>query len=145
MKISIAKQQILLGEIKIIMKFEYKKILIIGCGGAGKSTLARLMGEKFNLPITHLDKLHWLPGWNERPEEEFINLVENVLAEDSWIIDGNYGGTFEIRLKFADFCIFLDYPTEVCIQGVLNRVKTYNGKTRPDMTEVALNRLTTNF
>lgn len=117
------------------MKVDYKKILIVGCGGAGKSTLARIMGEKFNLPVVHLDKIHWLPNWQERPKEEFDQLLHNELIKDSWIIDGNYTRTFEKRIRYADLCIFLDYPIELCIQSVLERVEKYKNTSRPDMTE----------
>ena len=117
------------------MKFNFKKILIVGCGGAGKSTLAVEMGNKFKLPVVHLDKLHWLPNWEMRPSEEFDSLLEDQLKKDEWIIDGNYDRTFELRLRYADLCIFLDYDTQLCIQSVIERVEKYKGTSRPDMTE----------
>lgn len=51
--------------------FPYRKVLIVGCGGAGKSTLSVEMGKRFGLPIVHLDKLWWLPNWQNRSEHEF--------------------------------------------------------------------------
>lgn len=117
------------------MKFNFKKILIVGCGGAGKSTLAVEMGNKFKLPVVHLDKLHWLPNWEMRPSEEFDSLLEDQLKKDEWIVDGNYDRTFELRLRYADLCIFLDYDTQLCIQSVIERVEKYKGTSRPDMTE----------
>ena len=42
---------------------EAKRILILGCGGAGKSTLARRLGAATGLPVVHLDGLYWQPGW----------------------------------------------------------------------------------
>lgn len=41
---------------------EAKRILILGCGGAGKSTLARRLGAATGLPVVHLDGLYWQPG-----------------------------------------------------------------------------------
>lgn len=117
------------------MKINFKKILIVGCGGAGKSTLAVEMGNKFKLPVVHLDKLHWLPNWQMRPSDEFDMLLEDQLKKDEWIIDGNYDRTFELRLRYADLCIFLDYDTQLCLQSVLERVEKYKGTSRPDMTE----------
>ncbi len=117
------------------MKLNFKKILIVGCGGAGKSTLAVEMGNKFKLPVVHLDKLHWLPNWEMRPSEEFDSLLEDQLKKDEWIVDGNYDRTFELRLRYADLCIFLDYDTQLCIQSVIERVEKYKGTSRPDMTE----------
>ena len=83
----------------------------------------------------HLDKLHWLPNWEMRPSEEFDSLLEDQLKKDEWIIDGNYDRTFELRLRYADLCIFLDYDTQLCIQSVIERVEKYKGTSRPDMTE----------
>ena len=65
---------------------------------------------------------------------EFDALVAKELQKDNWIIDGNYCRTLETRLQYADLCIFLDYPIELCLQSVYERVKIYQGKTRPDMT-----------
>lgn len=63
------------------MKFDYKKILIIGCGGCGKSTLAKQMGKLFDIPVVHLDKLYWLPNWVERNFDEFDALVTKELKK----------------------------------------------------------------
>ena len=116
------------------MHLKYKKILIVGCGGAGKSTLAVMLGQKLNINVVHLDKLHWLSGWIERDDTEFEILLENELKKESWIIDGNYFRTFEKRLKNAELCIFLDYSTEPSINSVKERVDKYAGTNRPDMT-----------
>ncbi len=115
------------------MNFKYKKILIVGCGGAGKSTLAVMLGQKLNINVVHLDKLYWLSGWVEREDYEFDILVDNELKKESWIIDGNYFRTFERRLKNAELCIFLDYSTDLCINSVKERVLKYAGTNRPDM------------
>ena len=116
-------------------RFPYRKVLIVGCGGAGKSTLAVEMGKRFGLPIVHLDKLWWLPDWKNRSEQEFDVMLADELAKSDWIIEGNYFRTFKTRLKHADFCIFLDYDTELCVQSVYERVEKYKGTTRPDMAE----------
>ncbi len=116
-------------------KFPYHRVLIVGCGGAGKSTLAVEMGKRFNLPVIHLDKLYWLPNWQKRLEQEFDNLLIYELMKSNWIIEGNFSRTFETRLKYADLCIFLDYDTDICVQGVYERVRKYNGLSRPDMAD----------
>ncbi len=117
------------------MKFSYKRILIIGCGGAGKSTLAQKIGKAFSIPVIHLDKLYWLPGWVHRTNEDFECLLEIELKKSAWIIDGNYQRTFAERLLYADFCIFLDIDTEICLKSAYARAEEYHGRTRPDMTE----------
>ena len=126
-------------------EFTYKKILIVGCGGAGKSTLAVEMGKRFSLPVIHLDKIWWLPNWITRTREEFDELLGRELKKSSWIIDGNYNRTFHERLKYADFCIFLDYPTRLCLKSAYERVERYKGKTRPDITEGCAERVDSEF
>lgn len=126
-------------------RFPYRKVLIVGCGGAGKSTLAVDMGKRFGLPIVHLDKLWWLPNWQTRSEQEFDELLNGELVKDDWIIEGNYLRTFKTRLKYADFCIFLDYDTELCVQSVYERAEKYKGVTRPDMTDGCTEQLDDEF
>ncbi len=50
---------------------QMKRVMVVGPSGVGKSTLARGLGKVLNLPVVHLDKLYWRPGWVEPPEEEF--------------------------------------------------------------------------
>jgi adenylate kinase family enzyme len=112
-----------------------KRILVIGSGGAGKSTLSRELGEILGIPVVHLDSVYWRPGWEETPKDEWGSKVEELIREDSWIMDGNFGGTREMRMRAADTIIFLDLPRLVCTSGVLKRWAKYYGKTRPDMAQ----------
>ena len=84
-----------------------RKIIIIGSGGSGKSTLARKLGEMTRIPVFHLDALYWKPGWVPTPREEWNARVKALVNQDQWIIDGNYGGTLNIRMTEADTIIFL--------------------------------------
>ena len=122
-----------------------ERVLILGSGGAGKSTLARRLGERTGLPVIHLDRMWWRPGWVNRAREEFDRLLERELAGDRWIIDGNYDRTLELRLARADTVVFLDYPVRTCLWGALRRVVRYRGKSRPDMTEGCPERLDPEF
>lgn len=112
-----------------------ERILIIGCGGAGKSTLARQLGEKLDIPVVHLDKLFWKPGWVERSDEEFDALLTRELEKPRWIMDGNFNRTISRRMEKCDTVIYLDFSRFACLRGVLKRVLTTRGKVRPDMGE----------
>ena len=122
-----------------------KRILIIGCCGAGKTTLAQELGKQLNLPVVHLDKLWWLPGWKEDSQENFDAKLAVILKTGSWIIDGNYMRTLPERLKYADTVIFLDYPRRVSMWRVVKRILCFYGKTRADMTDGCPERLDWNF
>lgn len=111
------------------------RVLVIGSPGAGKSTLAHTLAGRTGLPLFHMDKIHWLPGWIERDRNEARGMVEAVLAQDRWIIDGNYGSTLPLRIKRADTVVWLDYPTWLCLARVFKRWWQYRGSARPDMTE----------
>jgi adenylate kinase family enzyme len=111
-----------------------KRILIIGSGGAGKSTLAKRLGEILNIEVFHLDKLYWQPNWIEPPKDEWQKTVEEILKRDSWIMDGNFGGTMETRLQACDTAIFLDFPPTICLYRILKRRFKYRNTNRPDMS-----------
>lgn len=105
------------------------KIIVIGCPGSGKSTFSKALADRTGLPLHHLDNMNWNSDWTCVPKELFKERLFNVLKEEKWIIDGNYGSTIEDRLKVCDLVFFLDYPTEVCLEGVKSRM----GKARSDM------------
>ena len=110
-----------------------QRIVIIGCGGAGKSTLARKLGEKTGLPVVHLDKLFWRPGWQSVSQEEFDILHRQALAENAWIMDGNFNRTMPERVARCDTIIYLDFSRMACLMGVVKRIFTTYGTGRPDM------------
>ena len=112
-----------------------ERVMIIGCGGAGKSTLARKLGEKTGLPVVHLDKIFWRPGWVSISQEEYDILHRAALAKDRWIMDGNFDRTIPERLTRCDTVIYLDFPRITCLMGVLKRILTTYGMVRPDMGE----------
>jgi adenylate kinase family enzyme len=112
-----------------------QRVLVIGPCGAGKSTLAAELGQRLDLPVFHMDKLNWRPGWVESSKDEIRERLAEIVATDSWLIDGNYGGTLPPRLDRADTVIYLDYPIRLCVARLLGRIWKYRGRTRPDMTE----------
>jgi adenylate kinase family enzyme len=98
-----------------------KKIIIVGPGGAGKSTLARRLGAILGLEVVHLDELYWGPGWIEPPKEAWRATIADLLRRDAAILDGNYGGTMPERLAWCDTVVFLDLPRIVCLWRVFLR------------------------
>ena len=113
-----------------------ERVIIIGCGGAGKSTLARKLGEKTGLPVVHLDQIWWAPGfWQHLEREEFDEQLKAEMEKPRWILDGNFSRTLEARLEKCDTVIYLDYPRLVCLKNWIGRVIKNWGHARADMTE----------
>ncbi|MCM3627389.1 DNA topology modulation protein [Paenibacillus glycanilyticus] len=110
-----------------------KKIAIIGSGGAGKSTLARKLGKLLDQEVSHLDAMFWKANWVSVPKEEQIRVQSELVQQDKWIIDGNYGGTMDIRLHAADTIVYLDFPRLLCMYRAVKRAIQYRNRARPDM------------
>lgn len=101
-----------------------KRILVIGCPGAGKSTFARALRDRTGLPLWYLDQIWHRPDRATVSRAEFDARLTGLLRGDSWIIDGNYLRTLELRLRAADTVFLLDYPTGVCLEGARARIGT---------------------
>lgn len=123
----------------------FERLLVLGCGGAGKSTLAAELGELTGLPVVHLDRLFWLPGWTHRTRDEFDALLADELAKPRWIMDGDYNRTLSERLKWCDAVVLLDYSGIVCAAGIIKRRLMHRGKSRASMAEGCNERLDGNF
>ncbi len=106
-----------------------KKVMVIGCPGSGKSTFSRALYKATGLPLCHLDMLKWNADRTTVPRQVFLERLNRVMQQDSWIIDGNYGSTMELRMDACDTVFFLDYSVEVCMDGVMRR----KGQPRSDM------------
>lgn len=106
-----------------------KRVMVIGCPGSGKSTFSRRLAEVTDLPLYPLDRLYWNPDKTTVGREEFVKRLEQVLKGEEWILDGHYAATLEMRLRACDTVILLDYPVELCLQGLGERL----GRPRPDM------------
>ncbi len=112
------------------------RIIVLGCPGSGKSTFARALAARTGLPLIHLDSVWWRADGSHISRDEFDRALAELLAGEKWIMDGDYSRTYEVRLRAADTVIFLDYPEDVCMAGIVGRV----GEERPDIpwTESAL-------
>ena len=93
-----------------------KRVVILGRGASGKSTLARRLGEITGLPVIELDKVFWRPGLAATPRDQWVVVQERLVAEEGWIMDGDLGPSdvVEVRLRAADTIIFLDFSLVRC-------------------------------
>ena len=107
--------------------------MIIGCGGAGKSTFAKALHKVTGLPLIHLDRIYWNPNWQGTEQTEWEAIVKEIAAKPEWIIDGNYSRTMDIRIQQADTIIFLNRSRWRCLYRAIKRTIIYRGKTRSDM------------
>ncbi len=112
-----------------------QRIMVIGVSaGAGKSTFAARLGKALEMDVFHLDAFFWKPGWVEASIEEFTQAQQEMIKNrTSWIVEGNYTATFDIRAEKADTIIYLDLPLRVCLYRVIKRWLTNLGKRRPDL------------
>jgi len=115
--------------------------MIIGCGGSGKSTLAKELQQILQFEVIHLDQYYWKPNWVESHKVEWKEIVNDLLKKDSWIMDGNYGGTMDLRIEHTDMIVFLDISTWKCLLRVLKRTFKFWGRKRDEMSEGCNERL----
>ncbi len=136
-----------------------KKIIVIGCPGSGKSTFSKSLHKITKIPLYHLDMLFWNEDKTTVEKSVFLDRLLKVIQNDEWIIDGNYSSTMELRMQACDTVIFLDFPLEVCLNGIKERkgkprsdmpwiesdeddaefiefIKNYNSQSRPKVTEL---------
>ena len=112
-----------------------KKVVVIGISGSGKSYFAARLGEKLGIPVHHLDRMYWHPGWVKPDKDPFHAKIREIAAGNTWIVDGNYGRSLLERIDRADAVFFLDLNKWYCMWQVLKRNWKHRGSTRADMAE----------
>ncbi|MEO0767675.1 MAG: DNA topology modulation protein FlaR [Pseudomonadota bacterium] len=110
-----------------------QRVMIVGGSGSGKSTLARALGDATGLPVHHMDHIHWMPGWEQRPREQRREMATEIEMGASWIFEGGFSATYAHRLSRADTAIWLDLPVGLRLWRVTKRLLRYWGQERPDM------------
>jgi adenylate kinase family enzyme len=112
-----------------------RRVMIVGCPGAGKSTYARRLAEKLALPLVHLDFHYWRSGWTDPSPADWRVQAMTLAAAPEWIMEGNFHSTFDIRMPRADSQLWLDYSRRICLCRVLVRLAKDYGRSRPDLPE----------
>ena len=103
------------------MNSSYKKVIVLGNNGSGKSYFSKKLAEITGLPLIHLDLLYWKENWAHQNREEWEEIQRKLVASQQWIIDGMHTSTLEIRFKEADVIYFLDIDTDICLESVRHR------------------------
>jgi adenylate kinase family enzyme len=128
-----------------------KRVLILGRGGAGKSTVAVCLGKITGLPVIELDKVFWRSGLVATPREQWTAIQQRLVAEEGWIMDGDLGpyDAVDVRLRAADTIIFLDFSLLCCAWRAIRRSReradfwrwlvAYRWQSRPILMEAIAN------
>ena len=106
-----------------------KKIIVIGCPGAGKTTFSEKLSRATGIPLFHLDAVWHKADRTHITRDEFDERLARIMSREEWIIDGDYSRTLEARMAECDTVFLFDLPVEVCLEGATARL----GKKRVDM------------
>jgi hypothetical protein len=87
-----------------------RRLNVVGTSCSGKTTLARALAQRLQLPCVELDALFWGPGWTEVPMPVFRERLRAALASDAWVADGSYASHRDITWERVDTVVWLDYP-----------------------------------
>ena len=98
-----------------------QRINVVGVSGSGKTTTAKHIAERLQIPHFGLDALHWGPNWTEPPIDKFREIVSDSLMASSWVVDGNYGKVRDIVWPQADTIVWLDYSLSTIMWQLIKR------------------------
>jgi len=121
------------------------RVLIVGSGDAGESTLAGVVRGRTGLALTALDAHYWQPGWQPTPTDLWRPRVGELVAQPEGVMDGNDTSALDLRVPSADTIVFLDLPRRVTIPRVLRRGLRWRAQVRPGMAPDCPERVTAEF
>ncbi|HEY6298352.1 MAG TPA: hypothetical protein VIW95_01815 [Candidatus Binatus sp.] len=105
-----------------MLQLPMSRVVVLGCAGSGKTTLARRLGERMLAPVICLDAI-WQPQLGQDDVATFRALMKEAHAGDTWVSDGNFAQvSFDIRLPRATLVIWLDRPKIFCAWHAISRV-----------------------
>lgn len=122
------------------------RILIIGCAGSGKTTVANKLATKLNLPVVHLDTHYWLSHWRPINADVWYQQINKLCKEPKWIMDGNYTNSLPERMLYANTIVYLDAPRWLCLWRVFKRrFQFIKNRFRSDIPEGCKDRINYRF
>jgi adenylate kinase family enzyme len=100
-----------------------RRVALLGPAGAGKSWLGRQLADILEVPVVHLDRLYWKPGWVATPDPEWREIQLQELERGSWIADGIQEGRNDVSLWLdaADAIVFMDASPLTSVRRVTRR------------------------
>jgi adenylate kinase family enzyme len=98
-----------------------RRVSVVGPTGSGKSTVAAAIARRFELPLSHLDRLRYSGDWSPIPDEELRHIVTGLVGHDEWVIDGNYASVRDLVWGRVQLVVWLDLPRRVTMTRLLRR------------------------
>jgi len=110
------------------------KIVIVGASAAGKTTFARALSEKINIPATFMDEIMWNPGWNYVGDQQVKSTLDEIVGTQQWLIEGYIANAARANLfTQADQIIYLDYSGWIMAWRYIKRTLQYRKNPRPEL------------
>jgi adenylate kinase family enzyme len=102
--------------------FPFRRIMIFGLPGSGKTTFSIQLSELTNIPLYHLDRYFFIENWEERDYQEFMDIQKGIVDQEEWILDGNAIRSFETRYKRTELALYFRFNRLLCIWRTIKRI-----------------------
>ena len=121
------------------------KILVIGYSSSGKSTFSKRIGNVYNIPVLHIDKIFFAPNWVEREKSLVEKEIRTFMKNESWIIDGLYRNHAKERFELAEQIFIFDFNRFKCLYGAIVRRVKFHNQIRDSIADGCKERLNFSF